>query len=422
MRAHKENHSSLLSTLIFLLLFTGPPKFRFRDPEASLYGELDVATILNVVVWLAAGAWLSWQIRKHLAGDRPALRLTRTHKSAIVFILLLAASVPVSYAPALSAFKVFQVSVLFGLGVICVQRHGVQASCRRLLVGNLLLCALIALFYVARPDLVVLESETGAIRVAGRGIAETGIVAAFAILLLFATQRRLFTLATLLGSGFLGFLLFFSLMRTAYAVVAVFCAMLLWKRYPGKKLLGPVLLLGIVLIFITLAGLVPDFSAYRDPESLWTLSDRIGLWDHLLTRTLQDSPWLGFGFVSGTRVVGMEFHPELGSGHSIFFEAFVGGGILALSAFLVLFFHMARDAAWLFLHTRDRFSFTGAALFMAVFIIGLIGGELDAGQIGFTFWLLVSLLPTLRERAAIAQPVWPPAKSVLRLRTSEQPT
>jgi hypothetical protein len=52
-----------------------------------------------------------------------------------------------------------------------------------------------------------------------------------------------------------------------------------------------------------------------------------------------------------------------------------------------------------------RVAFAGAALFMVVFLIGLIGGELDAGQIGFTFWMLVSLLPYLQKQALSSLPV-----------------
>ncbi len=395
----------LIASSVFILLLTGPPKFRFRDPESSLYQELDLATVVNAVVWVAAGVWLLWQLREHFVGKRPPLRLTTTHKWALVVILVLAASIPVSLAPALSAFKVYQVCVLFGLGIIFVQRYGARICFERMLQGYLLLCALIALFFFASPDLVVLESETGALRLAGRGIAETGIVTSLAILVLGATRKRLLAAMPALACGLLGVLLFYSLMRTAYAVVAVFFAMLLWKRYPGKKLVGLALLLAVGVFVLIVAGMVPDLNAYRDPESIWTLSDRIGLWSHFLARTLEESPWLGLGFVSGTRIAGMEFRTELGTGHSIFFEAFVGGGILALTAFLILFLLMARDAVWLFYQSRDRLAFAGVALFMAVFLIGLIGGELDSGQIGFAFWMLVSLLPYLRERAIQEPPV-----------------
>jgi len=387
------------ASFLYVLLLSGPPRFRFRDPGASLYGELDLAVVVNIIVWAAAGVWLLSQIRKHLVGKRPPLRLTTTHKWALVFILALAASIPVSYAPAFSAFKVYQVCVLFGLGVVFVQRYGAGACYRRMMLGLVLLCTLIVFFYFVTPDMVQVESETGAPRLVGRAIAETGIVAALAILLVVCLSKKLLAPISLLGCVSLGVLLFYSLTRSAFLVVGVFTIMYLWKRYPGKRMLRPALLLSAGIATAILAGWNPTLSAYRDPETIWTLSDRAGLWSHFITRTLEDSPMLGFGFVAGPRALGIEFHPFLGSGHSIFFEAFVGGGVTALAAFVIVFGLMVRDAVWLFFRTRDRLSFAGVALFVAVFLIGLIGGELDAGQTGFTFWMLVSLLPYLRQRA-----------------------
>jgi hypothetical protein len=335
-----------------------------------------------------------FQVREHLIGKRPPLLLTATHKWALVFLMTLGASVPVSVAPAFSAFKVYQVFVLFGLGIVFVQRYGVECCYQHLLSGFAVLCALIVFFVFVNPDLVMLESETGASRIAGRGIAETGIAAALAIVLLLCLSRRVFSPLSILGHISLGVLLFCSLTRSTYLVVALVGVMYLRKRFPGRKIIWPVFLLGCAIAGVIVAGLVPDFSAYRDSESVWTLSD----WNHFISRTLDDAPILGFGFVAGTRVLGMEYEQMLGAGHSIFFEAFVGGGLSALAAFLILVGLMIRDAVWLWLRTRDRLSFTGVALLACVLSIGLIGGELDAGQIGFTFWMLVSLLPCLSRR------------------------
>lgn len=387
-------------TVLFLVLLSGPPKFRFRDAEASLYGELDLATILNVLVWCVGGFWVAWQVWQHASGKRPALKLTATHLWAMVFIALLGVSTTVSLAPALSAFKVYQAAVLFGLGLVFVQRYGAAVCFDRLFVGNLLLCGLIVFFLVVTPDLVLFESETGAMRLRGRGVGELGIVAAIAIILLFATRKRLFSPMTVAAFAGLGLLLFYSLMRTAYLVVAIFFLMWWLKRAKGRRLVPAVAVVAILLVAATF-GWIPDLEQYRDPESIWTLSDRVGLWAHFIVRTMEESPWLGLGFVSGVRVVGMEFNPELGTGHSIFFEAFVGGGLLALGTFLVLIALLTRDAAWLFFRSRDRLAFAGCALFMAALLFGFIGGELDAGQLGFPFWMLVSLLPYLRRRGDV---------------------
>jgi len=62
-------------TLVFLLIFSGPPKFRLRDPEASLRDEIDWVVILHVIVWGLAGLWVLLQIGKRLNAKRPLLRL-----------------------------------------------------------------------------------------------------------------------------------------------------------------------------------------------------------------------------------------------------------------------------------------------------------------------------------------------------------
>lgn len=411
-----------VTSFFFVLLLSGPPKFRFRDSEASLYGELDLATVVQIVVWLIAGIWLVFQVRKHIVGNRPRLVLAATHKWAALFILILTASISVSVAPAFSAFKVYQVMVLFGLGLVFVQRHGAKSCYQHMLIGLLLLCGLIVCFAFVNPDLVIVESETGVPRIVGRAIAETGIVTALGMVLLLCMGRKVLSPLSILGQASLGVLLFCSLTRSAYLVVALVGVMYLRKRFPGRRIIWPVLLLSGAIAAIVFVGLVPDFGAYRDAESVWTLSDRIGLWSHFIDRTIHDAPMLGFGFVAGGRVVGMEFEQVLGSGHSIFFEALVGGGFSALVAFLVLVGLMVRDGVWLFVRSHDRLAFAGVALLASVLCIGLIGGELDSGQIGFSFWMLVSLLPYLRRRAGVIETTQRSLVTQGNLRTLEQTT
>ena len=42
---------TVIAAVLFLLILTGPPRFRVRDPEASLRGDRDWVVILRVVVW-----------------------------------------------------------------------------------------------------------------------------------------------------------------------------------------------------------------------------------------------------------------------------------------------------------------------------------------------------------------------------------
>ncbi|MCB7128703.1 MAG: hypothetical protein J3T61_04120, partial [Candidatus Brocadiales bacterium] len=87
-----------VASVFFLLLFTGPPKFRFRDAEASLYGELDFASIMQILIWGVVGAWTGWQfVRRWTRGIRP-VRFRGVYSSAILFVLVLGASTFVSFA------------------------------------------------------------------------------------------------------------------------------------------------------------------------------------------------------------------------------------------------------------------------------------------------------------------------------------
>lgn len=390
-----------LATLIFLLLFTGPPKFRFRDPESSVYGELDLSAIVQILVWAAAGIWTLWHIMRPGTAVIRHLRLRGIHPAGIAFVVVLGASTLVSLAPALTAFKVYQVLVLLLFCSVFVQRYGIDAGLDRLLLGNLLLCAAIGVALLFAPELVLFTSDTGAARLTGRGVAETGIVATFATILLLTTRRRVPKAVLLVLLGSLGALIFFSLMRTAYVVLGTFLILALIRRPEAKQLRLVLVLSGLMAAIALLVGLVPNLSEYRDPETLFTLSDRLGLWAHFIERTLAESPWLGMGFVSGVRVLGLEYNPELGSGHSIFFEAFVGAGLIGLVVFVWLFFRLSVDGAWMFFRRRDALSFGLASLLVAVLLFGLIGGELDSGQMGFTLWFLLAAIPSLRRQSLL---------------------
>src|SRR5206468_3958344 len=106
---------TIVAAVLFLSILSGPPRFRMRDPEASLRGDLDWVVILHAAVWGLAGLWILWQFCKRFQAGRPLLRLRLPQILGLAMILALAASVWRSDAPALTAFKVYQmlVSLLF---------------------------------------------------------------------------------------------------------------------------------------------------------------------------------------------------------------------------------------------------------------------------------------------------------------------
>src|SRR5207245_2630548 len=46
-------------TAQFLLLMSGPPKFRVRNTQELVSGSLDFALIIQIAVWLFAGLWIA---------------------------------------------------------------------------------------------------------------------------------------------------------------------------------------------------------------------------------------------------------------------------------------------------------------------------------------------------------------------------
>jgi hypothetical protein len=413
-RQREAGYPSLLGRLFFVLLLTGPPKFRLRDPWATLYGELDPAVLFQAAVWVVAGAWILFQLKDLRSKKQARLSLSLTQKLGLLLIVCLALSILTSVYPTFTAFKVYQLLVLYLFGLIFVWRYGAEACFDLALLGNLFLCGAIAISAWVAPDIVLFTSETGAPRLRGLGIAETGIVAPLAIILLLTTKRRIPKTIVLLLFGLLSVLVFFSLGRIAYVVVAVFFALALLRGQQAKTLKWIAILVAATLAVALLAGLARDFSQYRDPESVWTLSERLGLWAYLIDATLSGSPWIGLGYQAATRSLGMEYEFFLPSGHSLFIDVFTGGGLLSLAIFLWLWVLLSRDAIWLFRRRKDSASFVAVSLFMAVFLFGLIGADLS-DQAGFTFWLLVSLLPTLRRKSLAMAESRAQVRPVLRL-------
>src|SRR6266480_3383642 len=279
-------------TLLFLLMYSGPPKFRIRDPEASLRGDIDWVVVLHIFVWGLAGAWVFFEIGKH-GRTRPLLkRFSLPQKLGLAMILCLALSAVVSKAPALSVSKIYQMAISLFFMQLFVEHFG-HKSC---------------------------------------------------------------------------------LKKLAYLACALTLALYAYHR-------------------------LPSISQYRQPEDVANLGDRIGLWSYLSNITLTQSPWLGLGYYSASRVYGPEYNPGLGSAHSMFFEILIGGGVLSLALFIALCILLSVYAVYLLYRNKDHLSFAVATLFFASIIFGSMGDEIDSGPVAMCFWYSASALPLLYERS-----------------------
>jgi O-Antigen ligase len=395
-----HRHPTLIGAALFLLILSGPPRLRIRDAEASIRGDMDWVVVLHLVVWGSAGLWVLRQFAKRFQARRPLLRLRSPQILGLTMVLLLAASTFVSEAPALTAFKVYEMLVSLLFTQIFVERFGAWTSLKAMLWGNALLCAVVSVCAVFAPDLVWISTELdpNPSRLRGDVIAQTGVVSVLAMILLLTTVRKIGKVPSLLLlASFLG-LLVLSLMRTAYLTTGVFFVLVVLRRPNIKPLRRFAYFLCLALLLMYVSGRGPSLSHYRDPKTVSDLGDRIGLWHHLSRVTLDQSPWLGMGYYSASRIHGPEYNPGLGTAHSMFIEVLSGGGVLSFALLIALCVILFRYAAALLFAKGNRLSFATCSLLFACLLFGSMGEEIDSGPVAVGFWYCVAVLPQLYEQ------------------------
>jgi hypothetical protein len=315
-------------------------------------------------------------------------------------VFLLAVSAVVARAPVLSGFKIYQMLVSLWFMHFFVRQFGRQSCLKKIFWGCALLCVAVAIGAFLFPDLVWFGSDFNPepTRLRGELIAPAGVVSTFAIILLLTGVRKIWRLVPVLFLGlFLG-LLALSQMRTAYTVAFVFLALIILKR-PNVKPLRQFAYLVCLLIFILYSyNRLPSLSQYRDPESIANLDDRVGLWRHLSNVTFTQSPWLGLGYYSASRVYGPQYNIGLGTAHSMFIEVLLGGGVASFVLLVALCAGLSANAARLLYTRSDGFSFAVSSLFIACLLFGFMGEEIDSGPVGICFWYCAAVLPWLCAR------------------------
>jgi hypothetical protein len=391
---------SLLAGVLFLLLFSGPPRFRERDPLASLRGDMDAVVILHAIVLVLAGVWIFYQMRFYFQVKSKAVGFRLPQKLGMAMVAALGLSTFVSVAPLLTAFMVCKMFISLVFTMVFVERYGVDACLKKLFQASAVLCVAIPATLLVNPDLVLITTETGALRLRGDFIATTEDVALLCLVLLLAGAQKLSKIVYGLLLGLCCVLLVVSLSRSAYVILFTISLLVLLKRPRSKALRRFAYISGIAFVLALALDFASGFMQYRDPESLWTLSDRVGLWTYLSTVTLQKSPFLGLGYYAASRVYGPQYNAELGTAHSMFLETFVGGGFLAIIILLILCSVMTVYAMRVF-RQDTTLSFTVAILFVATLMFGFIGPTLDSGPVAITFWSLAAIFPLLQRASLV---------------------
>jgi len=383
---------TLFAVILFFLLFSGPPSFRLRDPSDSLESVIDPIVIFQSSVWVIAGVWSLFQLRKEFE-DKSAT-LGRPLKLGLLMILFLALSTFVSEAPLLTAFKVGQILVSLLFTWVFVRRYGISKCIDYVFIGSTVLCIMIAISVFVAPDLVLFMDE-GNLRLRGDPIAVMAIVGTYSAILLFIKSRQIPKLVFWPLLILLTTMLAFSLTRQAWFLVLAFLILYLSRRSKGAfvRTLGLMFLVGFPFVF--LFYILPALQDYRATDSIWSLTGRVDLWFYLVQLALTQSAWIGLGYYSASRIFALDFNPGMGTAHSVLVEVLLGGGLLSLIPCLALCFILTRKAVQLISKDRTDLEFTCGTLFIVTMVLCLMGGDFGYGQIGITFWSLATAIPAM---------------------------
>jgi len=375
--------------------------FRVRDPTASLDNEIDVVIVMQVSVWLLAGLWLAIYLRQR--GNWNALHWGKLQTLSLIFIGILGLSTISSVAPSLTAFKVFQMLVSMMFTLVFVERYGTEQCLEKLFWFSFVLCVAVGILAIVAPELVNDVTETGATRLRGELIAPTGAVSMLAFILLVGWMRHLgkpFFIGALLVTLTL---LILSLERTAYVAIVAFILLAWWNSRgtsAAKWIMAGVLIpFGLFMAF----GGMDLLAGARSSESVWTLSDRVGLWAYLSALTMNKAPWTGLGYYSASRLYGPEYNPGLGTAHSMFVEAFVGAGLPALIALIVLVIVLIRYGMKMLSRKGSNYSTVTVSLLVGVLLYGVVGAAMETGAIAITFWAVISIVSVHFQKKTAAE-------------------
>ena len=416
-------------SLLFLVLMSGPPKFRGRDPTASLTGAIDLVVLVHLAVWTCGGLWVLARLYPAVLRRGIVPAVNPAQALGALFIAALTLSAWESPGRLLTAFALGQFAVMLSFIWVFTHRFGTSACLRHLFIGVSLLAVATVAALVLSPELVAGDRaiDTGIVigqtRVVGNNLTDVGSVAVIGLVFCLSSVPPLRAPVFWGALSLFGGLLVASNTRSAYLALLAF---LVIGFTQGRGLRVRQLIVPLVVfafgVFVMDAMTSTTGFLVRDSESARTMSDRIPLWQYLTSTVMREAPLTGLGYYAASRVYAPEYNPGLGNAHSVFFEVLVGGGILGAAVYLVLCGSLVWLAVRLLALASRRPSAVAATGLLSVALIsGITQIEaIHAGPLGFAFWSTTALLPgLLREasRARTAADQRPHArKSSLRLR------
>ena len=397
--SRKISRPRIYETLLFIALLSGPPALRVRDPSASLLGNADWSVLLNAAVWGLGAFWVFLHLGGYVLKRRSVPRFEPLHILAFLLIACLYLSTLRSLVPILTFYRVTQIPIAVLFGFFWIRRFGIDSTLKHLLAGYLTLSVAIAVAAFVAPDLVYATIGEAKPRLRGDSIADSGAVAAMGIVLLLSYPAAIRSRAILLGMlALVVTLLALAQTRVDFAIVLLFLLLALARlprSTPLRSLLYFLLALIPVAVMLNLTPIVESYLV-REESSVSTLSDRLPLWQYVVSDILERNPWTGVGLYAN-RVITSAFNPGLGTSHSAYIEIFSGGGIISFVVFSVmLLVELFLAIKLLLLYGGTPGVFAATNLFIATILIGTTSEQMViSSPTSFTFWIMLSLLPAI---------------------------
>jgi O-antigen ligase/polysaccharide polymerase Wzy-like membrane protein len=401
---------SWLDSVLFIVLMSGPPKFRDRDPFASLEGAIDVIVLVHAAVWACGALWVTARLYSSVLrrGVVPAINAVE----GVAALLIAALSLSLWDSPGflLTAFVLGQFAVTLTFVWLFAHQFG-PTACLRHLFGGVLTLALAIVVAVYFDPYMVIRGP----RLLGENIAPAGAVAVLGLVFCLSGVPRLKSpLLFWAALGLFGGLLIMARTRSAYVALAAYVAIgfVYGKRLPVRKFVIPFAALVLSLFVMDTVSSTTDYLV-REHETVQSMSDRIPLWQHLGGTVMRDAPLVGLGYYAASRVLGPQYNPALGDAHSVFFEILVGGGLLSVAPYLVLCALLVWFGVRLLMVAGgEAHTLAAVGLLSVTLVLGITSSQaLQPGPLGFCFWSLTALLPAMwranMRARALSQPRWP---------------
>ena len=378
--------------LLFLLIFSGPPRFRSRDPLSSFRGEIDWVVILNLIIWALGAIWVLKNFYIYIYKYK-TLKFQSTEKLCLLFAFSLSLGIFVSQAPLLTSFRVFQIFIMSLFAYFWVRKFNLF-TIRHLIIGYIVIGVVIILASILKPELVYVP-YTNKLRLRGDYIANAGAIGLIGLILTLVNPPTKSKLVNLLLIIMFFYILLSSLTRTAYVGLILFFFLLLFngdKKIYTLRWIRNILIVCLPVIFIYHREIFEFL--IREENSISTLSDRTNVWSYIIYKVWEISPFIGLGFAA-ERLFTFEVNTGVGTAHSSFIAVFFGGGVIGSFWYIFLLYNMLTYVLRLFKYIKNPIAFSLISIFSSIILIGVTSEEIVmATPSGFTFYMLVSLLPS----------------------------